>query len=98
MTKLLTQAFEKASELPEDLQDQLAHQVLEEIEWEARWDSTLEGSQEKLEKLRMPCGKTVPGRQRKWDSTICEIPARRRLHFLFSGAPSPHPTPFPQEL
>ena len=51
MTKLLTQAFEKASELPEDLQDQLAQELLEEIEWEARWDSTLEGSQDKLERL-----------------------------------------------
>ncbi len=51
MTKLLTQAFEKASELPEDLQDQLAQELLEEIEWEARWDRTLEGSQDKLERL-----------------------------------------------
>lgn len=51
MTKLLTQAFEKASELPEDLQDQLAQELLEEIEWEARWDGTLEASQGKLEKL-----------------------------------------------
>ena len=32
MTKLLSQAFEKASELPEDLQDQLALELLEEIE------------------------------------------------------------------
>ncbi len=51
MTKLLTQAFEKASELPDDLQDQLARELLEEIEWEARWDSLLEVSQRKLEKL-----------------------------------------------
>jgi hypothetical protein len=51
MTKLLTQAFEKASELPDDLQDQLAQELLEEIEWEARWDNTLEASQEKLEGL-----------------------------------------------
>ncbi|MGB6065253.1 MAG: hypothetical protein WBG50_10615 [Desulfomonilaceae bacterium] len=51
MTKLLTQAFEKASRLPDDLQDQLAQELLEEIEWEARWDNTLAGSQEKLERL-----------------------------------------------
>jgi hypothetical protein len=51
MTKLLAQAFEKASELPEDLQDQLAHELLEELEWETRWDSTLEVSQAQLEKL-----------------------------------------------
>ena len=51
MTKLLTQAFEKASGLPDDLQDQLAQELLEEIEWEARWDNTLDGSQEKLESL-----------------------------------------------
>lgn len=51
MTKLLAQAFEKASELPEDLQDQLAYELLEELEWETRWDSTLEVSQAQLEKL-----------------------------------------------
>jgi hypothetical protein len=51
MTKLLTQAFEKASGLPDDIQDQLAQGLLEEIEWEARWDSALDGSQEKLERL-----------------------------------------------
>jgi len=51
MTKLLTQAFEKASELPDYLQDQLAHELLEEIEWESRWDSTLACSQDTLERL-----------------------------------------------
>jgi hypothetical protein len=51
MTKLLTQAFEKASELPDDLQDQLSLELLEEIEWEARWDNALVSSQEKLERL-----------------------------------------------
>lgn len=51
MTKLLNQAFEKASELPDELQDQLAQELLEEIEGESRWDSTLEGSQDKLERL-----------------------------------------------
>ena len=51
MTKLLTQAFEKASELPDELQDQLAIEVIEEIEWESRWDQTLAHSQDKLERL-----------------------------------------------
>ena len=51
MTKLLTEAFEKASSLPEDLQDQLAQEFLEEIAWEARWDETLAGSQDKLDRL-----------------------------------------------
>ena len=71
MTKLLTQAFEKASELPEDLQDQLAQELLEEIEWEARWDSATRrltrqtgGLAEKL------CGNFGRVRPREWDSTI----------------------------
>ncbi len=51
MTKLVTEAFEKAPGLPDELQDQLAQEMLEEIEWEACWDSTLEGSQEKLDRL-----------------------------------------------
>jgi hypothetical protein len=51
MTKLLTQAFEKASKLPDDLQDQLASELIEEVEWESRWDQTLAGSQNKLEQM-----------------------------------------------
>jgi ribosome biogenesis GTPase A len=51
MTKLLTEAFERASSLSEDLQDQLAQEFLEEIAWEARWDETLRGSQDKLDRL-----------------------------------------------
>ena len=51
MTRLLTQAFKKASELPDDIQDQLAEELLEEIEWESRWDDTLARSQEKLDEL-----------------------------------------------
>ena len=56
MTKLLTEAFEKASSLPEDLQDQLAQEFLEEIAWEARWDETLAGSQDKLDRLAEKAG------------------------------------------
>ncbi|MEW6351439.1 MAG: hypothetical protein AB1646_20490 [Thermodesulfobacteriota bacterium] len=51
MTKLLKQAFEKASELPDDLQDQLARELLEELDWESRWEGTLEASQGTLERL-----------------------------------------------
>jgi hypothetical protein len=48
MTKLLTEAFQKASSLSEDLQDQLAQEIMEEMEREARWDQTLAASQPKL--------------------------------------------------
>ena len=41
MTKLLAQAFEKASTLPENLQDALARELMEELTWEAKWDKTL---------------------------------------------------------
>jgi hypothetical protein len=51
MTKLLTQAFEKASELPDDLQDQLTIEVLDEIEWEPLWDLTLANPRNKLEQM-----------------------------------------------
>ena len=51
MTKLLAQAFQKASRLPNSLQDQLAQELLEEIEWESRWDETLANSQDKLDKM-----------------------------------------------
>jgi len=51
MTKLLQQAFERASSLPEDLQDQLAREVIDEIESELQWDSDFENSQDQLHKL-----------------------------------------------
>jgi len=51
MTKLLSDAFEKASELPEDLQDELARMLLDELAWEARWDQTLADSSAKLDEL-----------------------------------------------
>ena len=51
MTKLLAQAFEKASELPDNLQDELAHALLEELAGEAQWDRTLEQSAEALDKM-----------------------------------------------
>jgi len=51
MTKLLAEAFDRASKLSEGLQDDIARELLDEIEWETRWDKTLVSSQEKLERL-----------------------------------------------
>ncbi|MGW8257904.1 MAG: hypothetical protein ACWGMZ_10500 [Thermoguttaceae bacterium] len=51
MTKLLAEAFQRASELPENLQDELACELIEEIEWEDRWDKTLAESQDKIDQL-----------------------------------------------
>jgi len=51
MTKLLTEAFQKASCLPESLQDDIASQLLDEMEWESRWDETLSKSQDKVDQL-----------------------------------------------
>jgi len=51
MTKLLNEAFKKASGLSEDLQDQLAQRLLEEMQWEAAWNNTLDRSQDELDTL-----------------------------------------------
>jgi hypothetical protein len=51
MTKLLTQAFAKASELPENLQNELARELLEELAGEAEWDRTLEQSADVLDHM-----------------------------------------------
>lgn len=51
MTKLLAEAFDKASQLPDGLQDELARELLDELEWEDRWDTTLASSQEPLARL-----------------------------------------------
>ena len=51
MTKLLQEAFDRASSLPSDLQDQLAREVIAEIESEMQWDSSFEHSQDQLQKL-----------------------------------------------
>ena len=51
MTKLLAQAFEKASELPEEMQDELARELHEDLAGEARWDETLERSAEGLDQM-----------------------------------------------
>ena len=51
MTKLLKQAFKKASELPSDLQDEIARELLEDMAGEQKWDKTLEESQDVLDSL-----------------------------------------------
>jgi len=51
MTKMLKEAFERASRLPAAEQDALASIVLDEIEDEVRWQATFRKSQTKLAKL-----------------------------------------------
>ena len=51
MTKLLAEAFEKASALPETLQDELARQLLEELAWEGKWDRTLAESADAIDTM-----------------------------------------------
>jgi hypothetical protein len=51
MTKLLQEAFNKASQLPEELQDELAQEVLDELLWEVKWDETLERSSDVLDSM-----------------------------------------------
>ena len=51
MTKLLSDAFEKASQLPEDLQDELARMLLDELTWEKNWDRALSRSSSNLDEM-----------------------------------------------
>jgi hypothetical protein len=51
MTRILQQAFTKASKLPVAAQKKLATQMLEDIEGELKWDKTLEKSQSLLESM-----------------------------------------------
>jgi hypothetical protein len=51
MTKLLEQAFKKASELTEVEQNALAKWVLEELESDKKWDKAFAGSENVLEKF-----------------------------------------------
>ena len=51
MTKLLEQAFSKASSLPEDVQDTIALNLIKEMEWESKWNDTLSSSQDALEDM-----------------------------------------------
>jgi hypothetical protein len=51
MTKLLEEAFKKASELPETEQDTLAKWLLEELESEREWDRMFADSPDILRQL-----------------------------------------------
>ncbi len=51
MTKLLEQAFEKASKLPEFEQNALARWLLDEIISEKKWEKIFAESQDVLDKL-----------------------------------------------
>lgn len=53
MTALLEQVFKKAATLPADIQDIFATEFLQEIEWESQWDTTLEKTQDALDKLTL---------------------------------------------
>jgi len=51
MTKLLKQAFKKASQLPGNLQDELARELMQDMQAEQKWDETLVKSQDVLDSL-----------------------------------------------
>jgi hypothetical protein len=66
MTKLLQEAFEKASQLPPEEQDSVAAVILHELESEQRWQELFANSQDALAKLASQAlaehraGKTKP--------------------------------------
>ena len=51
MTKLLEEAFKKASKLPEVEQNALAKWLLEELEDEKKWEKEFSESEEALDQL-----------------------------------------------
>ena len=51
MTKLLEQAFQKASKLPKEEQDAMAAFMIEELESEKRWDALFARSQDRLREM-----------------------------------------------
>ena len=51
MTRLLKEAFSKASELPDEAQDEFARWLLEELVEERRWGELLDRSGDALSKL-----------------------------------------------
>ncbi len=66
MTKLLKQAFDRATKLTDDEQDALASVILEELADERRWAMAFEGSRTALEHLakeaieELEQGRTTP--------------------------------------
>jgi hypothetical protein len=51
MTRLLEEAFARASELPADAQDEVAHWILGELESERRWSKLFGESGDALARL-----------------------------------------------
>ena len=51
MTKLLQQAFEKASCLPETEQDRVARFLISEMDDQAEWDASFAGSPDELARM-----------------------------------------------
>ena len=51
MTKLLEQAFQRASKLPKEEQDAMAAFMIGELEAEKRWDALFFGSQNRLREM-----------------------------------------------
>ncbi len=66
MTRLLEEAFRKASELPEAEQDALAASILADLEDERRWSEAFANSQDLLARLAAEAreeyraGRTLP--------------------------------------
>jgi len=66
MTRLLEEAFQKASTLPESEQDAIAALILADLEDERRWNETFESSQGVLAELAAEAraehedGRTLP--------------------------------------
>ena len=51
MTKLLEQAFQKASKLSKEEQDAMAAFMIGELESEKRWNALFAGSQDRLREM-----------------------------------------------
>ena len=51
MTRLLEQAFQKASKLPKEEQDAMAAFMIGELESEKRWAALFAGSQDRLREI-----------------------------------------------
>jgi hypothetical protein len=66
MTRLLEEAFQRASALPESEQDALAARILADLEDERRWDEAFLNSQDLLAELAAEAraehqaGRTLP--------------------------------------
>ncbi len=66
MTKLLKEAFEKATKLPDQEQDSIALHIILEVDSRNQWDQTLAGTQDQLAAMAEQAteehqkGKTTP--------------------------------------